>query len=130
MNTPGHRRCPVLRWALGLLLLGSSPAAHAGEPPDGPSRGEDNRTERGNEALTGAGAWTGTLTGPSTPSASIGAVPQSPVAGRPRVAASKKPRVRVRRTAAARRARPETAHQTLNFEQIRRAVHATIKGSN
>ena len=87
MVMPGRLWC--LAGALALLLA-VSPASQAGEPPAAPSRGEDNRTERGNEALIGEGAWTGTLMAPAV---SSGAQPRSPEA-RTKTAA-KKPRVRV-----------------------------------
>ncbi len=123
----GYAPYPAACGVLSLFLLLAAPPSVAGEPLDGPSRGEDNRTERGNEALTGEGAWTGTLTQPVASKAT--AIPPQ-AAGRPKVVTgAKKPRVSVKRTAAARRAKPDPAHPPINLEQMRRAMIATFKGN-
>ena len=117
-----YAHCPAACGVLSLLLLLAAPPSVAGEVLDLPSRGEDNRTERGIEALTGEGAWTGTLT---QPAASKAPSPLPHVANRPKVsAAAKKLRERVKPSVVARREKSELSHSTMNLEQIRRAVYS------
>ena len=123
MVIAGHLPCPAARWVLAVLLLVGLPGTAAGEPLAGPSRGEDNRTERGNEALTGGGAWTSTL---APPDAATTAQPRTSARAKP-ASAEKKPRVRVKRTANARRVRPETTSMPMNLDGIRRAVFTAIR---
>ena len=78
----------------------------------GPSREEDNRTERTQESLTAQGSWAGTV---RTPASEPAPAPQTRVTSAPKMA---RKRVRTRSS----QTRTQIAQRPLNFSEIRRAL--------